>query len=210
MARPSFPVRIETGRLRFERVSHDDVDVDELVALFTRDGWRDETMEHMPWFRFEDEDDVESFVDHAEQQWREGERARYLLRSADEGGAIVGTASFDPDWDRRCGGSDIVLAKQYWGQGYGTERGSVFVELSFGHYDFDAYVTSCAVDNAPSRRMIEKLVAKYGGKHEGVLRQFGSPHPDGTVTDQHRFSITREEYARATGECATLEFEIQW
>lgn len=210
MPQPSFPVRIETDRLCFERMSHENFDVEALVAFFTRDEWQDATKEYMPWFRFEDEEDVVEFVDHAEQQWADGDRARYLLRSKEEADAIVGTASFDPDWDRRCGGSDVVLAKPYWGRGYGTERGSVFVELTFEQYDLDAYATSCAVDNEPSRRMIETLVAKYNGHEEGVLRQFGALHPDGTVTDQHRFSITREEYEAATHDRDTLDFELQW
>lgn len=210
MAQPSFPVSIETDRLAFDRLSHENIDADALVAFFTREEWLGETTEHMPWFRFEGTDDVEKFVDHAEQQWADGERARYLLRSTEEEGAIVGTAGFDPDWERRCGGSDVVIARQYWGRGYGRERGSVFVELAFEHYDLDAYATSCAVDNEPSRRMIETLVAKYGGREEGVLRQFGAPHPDGTVTDQRRFTITREEYDAATQDRDTLAFELQW
>jgi len=190
-------------------MSHDAIDLDDLAALFTSEEWHGETTAHMPWFRLADREAVRDFVEHAERQWQSGERARYLVRE-NEDDTPVGTASFDPDWDRRCGGSDVVLVKRYWGQGYGTERASAFVELTFEHYDLAAYVTSCAVDNEESRRMIERIVERYGGRFEGVLRQFGAPHPDGTVTDQRRYSITREEYEAATSDVDTPTVAVKW
>ena len=79
----------------------------------------------------------------------------------------------------------------------------------FERYDLDAYYTTCAADNRPSRRMIEKYVSKYGGQHEGLLRQHSS-RPDGTVTDQHRFTILREEYEAATDGEETMAFDLEW
>lgn len=205
-----FPERIETDRLLFQRLCHDAVDPFEFYEFVSRDAWRGAATEHMPWFRLRRLDQVRAFVDAAEQQWADGESARYLLRSREDDDAIAGTAAYGPEWEKRYGGSDVVLAEPYWGRGYGPERASVFVELTFERYDLDAYVTSCAADNDRSRRMIEKVVDRYGGRHEGLLRQFGAAHPDGTVTDQHRFSISREEYEEATDGVDVLEFEMEW
>ena len=36
----------------------------------------------------------------------------------------------------------------------------------------------------------------------------GSPRPNGEVTDQHRFTILRNEYEEATQGTNTLDFEI--
>lgn len=86
----------------------------------------------------------------------------------------------------------------------------MFIELTFERYDLEAYCTSCAADNEQSRRMIEKCIDRYGGRHEGLVRQHGSAHPNGDVTDQHRFSITREEYESETEDRETIAFEMDW
>jgi ribosomal-protein-alanine N-acetyltransferase len=204
-----FPHRIETDRLVFERLSHDTVDPFDLFVFFGGDEWQAAAADHMPWFRFRRLDQVLSFVDDAEQRWADREGARYLLRLPEEGGALAGTARFGPEWgERRCG-SDIVLAKEYWGRGYGAERASVFVELAFERYDLDAWYTTCVAGNEQSYRMIQKYVERYGGRHEGLLRQYSS-RPGGAVTDQHRFSITREEYETATADRETLAFDVAW
>jgi RimJ/RimL family protein N-acetyltransferase len=157
MSRGQFPVRIETERLGFERLHSAAVDVDRLQSFFSRDAWQERATEHMPWFRFEGRDDIVGFVEHAERQWEAGESARYLLRSLTDD-ALLGTAAFTPDWEKRLAGSDVVLAPEHWGRGLGGERASAFVELSFVHYDVGAYATTCAVDNERSRRMIETVV----------------------------------------------------
>lgn len=209
MSHGLFPRRIETDRLAFERVCHDAVDPFELHDFFTRDDWQGAATEHMPWFRFERLDQVVEFVDAAESQWAEADTARYLLRSTEEGGDLVGVTAYGPEWEERRAGSGVVLAGEYWGRGYGTERASAFVELTFETYDLDAWYSTCAAGNDPSRRMIESYVERYGGRHEGLLRQH-STRPDGAVTDQHRFTILREEYEAATDDRDTLAFDCEW
>lgn len=209
MAHSLFPVHIETDRLVFERVSHENIDPFELYEFVTRDDWQGDATETMPWFRFQRLDQVTDFIDKAEQQWTDCSVARYLLRSKDEDDDLIGTTAYGPEWDTRRAGSDIVLAEQYWGREYGLERASVFIELTFERYDLDAFYTTCAASNDPSRRMIEKYVKKYGGRHEGLLRQH-STRPNGSVTDQHRFTIVRSEYEDATNGIETLSFDANW
>lgn len=203
-----FPDRIETDRLVLERFDHDHVDPFEFYAFVSRDEWRADATEHMPWYRFRRLDEVIDFIDMSEQQWTDGETARYLLR-AQANDAIIGTTTYGPEWDRRRAGSDIVLSREYWGNEYGLERASVFIEMTFETYDLDAYYTTCAAENDPSRRMIEKYTTKYGGRHEGLLRQH-SPRPGGEVTDQHRFTILRSEYEDATTDLETIRFDVEW
>lgn len=216
-----FPTRIETDRLVFERLTHETVDPFEFYEFVSSEDWRGDATETMPWFRFETLDDVAGFIDHAEDQWTDRESARYLLRTkAGAGeqtdgtsappGELVGTTAFIPEWEKRYAGSDVVLSKQYWGRGYGPERGAVLIELTFDQYDLDAYCTSCAAANDSSRRMIEKLIDRYGGQYEGLLRQFGSPRPNGEVTDQHRYSITHSEYEAATTETDSRIIDLDW
>ncbi|MFB6268071.1 MAG: GNAT family N-acetyltransferase [Halodesulfurarchaeum sp.] len=209
-----FPERIETERLRFDRLSHETIDPFELYAFVSREDWRGEALDAMPWFRFQTVEEVAGFIDHAESEWAERSSARYLLRERESDvereGEIVGTTAFIPDWETRMATADVVLAEEFWGREYGLERASVFVELTFGTYDLEAYCTSCATDNEPSRRMLEKLVEAYGGRYEGRLRQFGAPRPSGEVTDQYRFSIVKEEYERAVRAGAGVDFHVEW
>lgn len=203
-----FPKRIETDRLVFERFDHDNVDPFEFYEFVTRDEWRDQATEHMPWFRFRRLDEVAEFVDHAEREWEDGDTARYLLRLR-ETDDVVGITAYGPEWETRRAGSGIVLSPEYWGNEYGLERASVFVEMTFETYDLDAYYTTCADENEPSRRMIQKYTEMYGGRHEGLLRQHSS-RPSGEVTDQHRFTILRSEYEDATTDVETMQFDAEW
>lgn len=204
-----FPRRIETERLVFEPITDETVDPFELHDFVSRDDWQAAAADHMPWFAFDRLDQVAGFIDDATEQWADLETARYLLRSIEADGALVGLTGYGPDWKTRRAGSGIVLARDYWGREYGVERAAAFIELTFERYDLDAFYTTCAAGNEPSRRMIEKYVDRYGGRHEGLLRQH-SPRPNGDVTDQHRFSITREEYRAATADRETLAFEVEW
>lgn len=204
-----YPERIETDRLEFERIAPQTTDVFEVYEFVSRPDWQGDPTEHMPWFRFSRLDQVASFIEDAADQWRNREKARYLLRTPEEDGAIVGLTAFGPEWETKRAGSGIVLAKSVWGREYGLERASAFIELTFAVYDLEAFYTTCAAGNDPSRRMIEKYIERYGGTHEGLLRQH-SPRPDGSVTDQHRFSITRDEYEAATTDRSTLDFEWSW
>lgn len=209
MSHDLFPSRIETDRLVFEPLSYETVGLFEFYEFVQREDWRGAATEHMPWFRLDRLDQVAAFVENAAENWASLEGARYVLRSTDEEGALVGTTAYNPEWDSRRAWSDVVLAREYWGREYGLERAAAFVELTFEVYDLDAYYTTCAADNEPSRRMIEKYVERYGGRHEGLLRQH-SPRPDGSVTDQHRFSIVRGEYEDATTDVETLDFDVEW
>jgi len=209
MAYSLFPKQIETDRLRFERIAPGETDPFALYEFVSRDDWRGAATDHMPWFRFDRVDQIAAFIERAAEQWRDRETARYLLRSVEEDGDTVGVTAFGPEWEKRRARTGIVLAAEYWGREYGLERASAFVELAFERYDLDAVYSTCAADNEPSRRMIEKYVDRYGGRHEGLLRQH-SRRPSGEVTDQHRFSILREEYETATADRETLAFDVTW
>lgn len=204
-----FPERIETHRLIFERISHENVNPFEFYEFVCRDDWQAAASEHMPWYLFERVDQVTKFIDQAEQEWADRDSARYLLQAKDEEADLIGLTDHSFEWDAKRAKSGIVLAKQYWGREYALERASALIELTFEQYDLEAYYTTCAADNDNSRRLIEKYIEKYGGCYEGLLRQY-SPRPNGNVTDQHRFSIVNREYENATSEMNTLDFKIEW
>jgi RimJ/RimL family protein N-acetyltransferase len=157
MAHDLFSRRIETDRLVIERASRETLDPFEFYEFVTRDDWRGDATEHIPWFRFDRLDQVADFLDHCDDQWADRERAQYVLRSKEEeeeeneeekekekeDGEIVGLTAYVPEWETRRAWSGIALAKHYWGREYGLERVSAFVELTFERYDLDAYYTTC-------------------------------------------------------------------
>lgn len=83
------------------------------------------------WFQFERLDEVIEFVDHAKQQWTDGLGVCYLRRGDGDAGATVGTTDFSPEWQARRVGSDIGLAKDWWGREYAAGEASVMVKLPF-------------------------------------------------------------------------------
>lgn len=199
MSKSLFPERIETDRLLLERITHKNTDYEEVYDLTTTESWQTTVTEHMPWFGFDRLDQICGYVDHCEQQWADREKASYSIRpraGEDRAGQLVGFASYGPDWEERRAGSGIVLAEPVWGRGYGGERAAAMVDMTFGRHRLDAYYTEIAVGNDRSRRMVEKYVERFGGRHEGMLRQYRS-RTNGEVPDYHRYSITRDEYENA-------------
>ena len=195
-----YPERIETERLLLERLSHDYVDLDELYDLVTTDSWRTEVTEHMPWFRFPDREHVSKYVDHCEEQWENREKASYAIRlqeSEPEAGELAGLTGYNTDWEAGVAGTGIVFAEPFWGRGYGGERVAAILELAFERHEFAAYATEIAAVNERSRRMAEKYVERFGGRHEGLLRHY-SQRQGGEALDYHRYSILKEEYEAAT------------
>lgn len=193
-----FPTRFETERLTFERASPDHTDPFEVYDLATTDRW-DRVTEWMPWYEFDRLDRAREYLELQAEQWEQGEKASYTIRpQTDEprAGDLVGFTALGPEWDERRAGSGIVLDPDVWGNGYAHERALEMVRLTFERLDLDAYYTTCAAGNDRSRRMIERYVDRFGGRHEGLLRQH-STRPNGEVTDQHRFTITRSEYEAA-------------
>ncbi|WP_435181520.1 GNAT family N-acetyltransferase [Halorussus sp. AFM4] len=115
-----------------------------------------------------------------------------------EASGLAGTTSLDFDWERRSAELGIWLRKAFWGRGYSGERAAALLELAFDRLDLELVGASHRVGNDRSRRAIEKYVDRFGGQHDGVLRNF-APTDDG-VADLHRYTVTRAQYREATAD----------
>jgi [ribosomal protein S5]-alanine N-acetyltransferase len=58
------------------------------------------------------------------------------------------------------------ISSEYWGQGYATEMSSRLVEFGFDALNLHRISADVAVENAPCRRVLEKI----GFVHEGTAR----------------------------------------
>lgn len=194
-----FPERVETDRLRLERISHDSVDVFDLHELYADGDDAEELFEYWDSSPHVTVKETYDYVDEAERLWDDVEGAKYVIRpkdGEDGAGVIAGTTGLYPDWEKRSANLGILLDKRFWGRGYSGERADAILSVAFDRLDLELVVAAHIDGNEKSRRAIEKYVERHGGRYEGLLRNW-LPVAD-TVADLHRFTISREEYVEAT------------
>ena len=214
MRRPSplpmkglFPSRLETRRLLFEQISHENVGLFELYRVRGREATRDKIGEYLPWEPHQTPKETADLIDLAESEWNNGKAARYILRTktdSPDGGEIVGYTKLEVDWPTLTGSLGIWLRKPYWGCGLSGERVDAVLALAFERLSLEVIEAVHQDGNEKSRRAIEKYVDRYGGQYEGLLRNWQKTS-DGIV-DVHRYTITAEQYADSPHENAYKDF----
>ncbi len=193
-----FPHALESDRLDFEGLSRETVDVLALYDVFGRGPDVEAVFEYVDSDPHRTPKETYEFVRRAETQWDDGEGAKYVIRpkAGEEGtGEIAGVTGIYPDWERRLATLGIVLDKRFWGRGYSGERADLFVRLAFERFDLDLVAVTYIDENERSKRAIERYVERFGGRYEGLLRNWLAV--DGEVFDCHRYSIHRDEYEHA-------------
>ncbi|AGB14931.1 acetyltransferase, ribosomal protein N-acetylase [Halovivax ruber XH-70] len=194
-----FPERIETERLRLDRISHDTVDVFALHEFYSDGADVDEMFEYWDSSPHETVKETHDYVDEAERSWDEGDGAKYVIRPTDGedgAGVIAGTTGLYPHWDKRLANLGIILGTRFWGRGYAGERADAILAVAFDRLDLELVVAAHIDGNEKSRKAIETYVDRYDGRYEGRLRNW-LPLAD-TVADVHRYTISRDEYVAAT------------
>jgi len=194
-----FPERIETDRLVLDALSTDTVDPLTLYEHASGES-ADEITTHLPWEPHDHPGESLEAIREAEQAREAGENAQYVIRpneGEDGAGEFAGTAGIYPKWDRRTATFGVWLRPAFWGRGYSGERAAAMVELAFDRLDLEVVAVAHMDGNEKSRRAVEKYVDRFGGRHEGLLRNFQA-NDDGSIVDMHRYTITREQYETAT------------
>ena len=85
--------------------------------------------------------------------------------------------------------------EDYHGRGYAGERADALVSLAFDRLDLEMVAAGHTDANDPSKKAISKYVDRYGGRYEGVLRNWVVL--DDEPRDLHRYTISADEYADA-------------
>lgn len=196
-----FPERLETARLRLERIEHDSVDLAALHDLYSAGEGADELFRYWDSSPHETLKATYDYVNEAERLWEEGEGAKYVVRPREGepgAGEIAGTTGLYPHWEKRSANLGILLAKRFWGRGYAGERADAILGVAFETLGLELVVAAHVEGNDRSKRAIEKYVDRYGGQYEGRLRNWLPL--DGEVAAVHRYTISREEYSAAIGD----------
>lgn len=190
-----FPERIETERLVLERLCRENLPLDELYELFSGEG-AERVFEHLAQSPYRTPKEPEDSLQRAEKKWEQGERAEYAVRERDDD-RLVGTTALFTDWERRTGRLGLILHPSAWGRGYSAERAEALTELAFERLDLQLVAVTHGSENEKSRSATEKYMNRFGGGFDCHLRNW-YPMDDGT-SDERRYTITREQYADATG-----------
>ncbi|WP_248516149.1 GNAT family N-acetyltransferase [Salinarchaeum laminariae] len=204
-----FPERIETERLVFEPMY--EVDVNVLYEVCAADEGIEVVTEYMPWDPHDTPKETAEFLKRQADQWEDGDSAGYVVRPADGedgGGEIAGSTALHVDWDKRLGTIGLWLRKGFWGRGYSGERAGALLAVAFDHLDLEVVAVTHMIGNEKSRRAIEAYVDRFGGRHEGLLRNFEPADLEtGGAVDAHRYTISAEEFAANRGEPPAVTFD---
>lgn len=190
-----FPERIETDRLRLERLCHETVDVFELYECFAAGDDLEDVFEYVPQNPYRTVQEACEQIDEAEEKWTDNEGAEYVIRPTegeDGAGELAGITGLFCEWDRRTGRLGLILRKPFWGRGYAGERAAALMDVAFTRLDLELVTAGHNEGNQKSKRAIEKYIDAHGGQYDGVLRNWVPMDDD--VDDLHRYTVTREQY----------------
>ena len=197
-----FPDRIETERLVLESLTTENVDVVEYYRHCSHHNPDiEEITEYLSWDPHETPKETLEFVESSEEARAEGEVAAYVIRPKEGepgAGELAGVTGLKAEWERRTAVFGAWLRKPFWGRGYSGERAGALMAVTFDRLDLEVVAVNHQVSNEKSKRAIEKYIERFGGQHEGRLRN-GGFDADGPV-DVHRYTVTREQWERNRGD----------
>ena len=104
-------------------------------------------------------------------------------------GRVIGSAGLHlthVDTVRELG---YVLHPDFWEKGIMTEAAKAVIDFGFSELQLDAIRVFHKVNNARSRRVVQKC----GFRYDGTIR-CSSKGPDGTLIDRCTYTITRKEW----------------
>lgn len=112
-------------------------------------------------------------------------------------GHVIGSIGLHMDPKRDVDNARMLgyaLGENHWGQGYATEAANAVLRFAFEELGCPVLSAYHFPKNSKSKHVIKKL----GFQPEGTLRM-ASTLPDGAVTDDVCYSMTRAEYLARTG-----------
>lgn len=196
-----FPDVIETERLRLQRFDRETIDTHELYEYASKTDTIEEETRYVSWDPHATPKETWDFQKRMEEEWENADGAAYSVfprGSEERAGEFAGNTGLNVDWEKRKATLGIWLRKPFWGRGYSGERAGALLQLAFDRLDLEIVDVGHVPDNARSKRAIEKYVDRYGGRYDGLLRNW---HLEGDEpVDLHHYSISRTEWRDAVGD----------
>lgn len=174
-----------------DRLSHENVDGHYLYEhIFSQSG-AEEVFSEYPLDPITTLEGAYEFIDWAEESWENRTVALYTIRCD---GEFAGYAGLHCMWELQRAGIPIWLERSFWGFGVLMPPMLAQVKLAFEHLDLDLIVGTCPEGNKRMKEVMDFIVDGYVGKYVGLLRNENLVN--GKPINVHRFSWTREEYAK--------------
>lgn len=184
-----YPNYIESDRLQYIPLHQSKVSVKNLYDKFNNVS--SETTQYVTFIKpYKKIIEAKNYMDKCKQNFEDGKKATYAIIQKDTGD-FIGLTSLKINWDRNIMVSGIYLFKEYWDNGYSTERGESLMHIAFEAYDIDFWVSRCSVDNKGSIKSIKKYIIDNGGEKWGKIpnRKFTND-----LKDVYVYAISREQY----------------
>jgi RimJ/RimL family protein N-acetyltransferase len=197
-----FPRELRTDRLRLRAATPETVDPLDLYA-HCRAGAPDidDLTRYLTWEPHEHPQESLGFLRSCAEAFEAGEAANYAIEPREgepRAGEFAGMAALRMDWDLDRASIGTWLRPPFHGRGYSGERARALARVAFDRLDAGTLVVTANVENEPSLRAVREYVDAMGGREEGEIRAF-MRYEGGEVVDVVRFSVTRAEWAAATG-----------
>lgn len=149
---------------------------------------------------YADETDAARWIAGREEARRAGTWLEFVVEHAEHG--VVGvTGLTEPSRRDRRAVTGSWLGRAFWGTGANAEAKALLARIAFDGCGMQRLGSYAGVENARSRRALERL----GWRHEGTLRAFHR-HGD-RVHDVDVFGLLREEWA--AGPMAGVAVELE-
>lgn len=185
-----FPTRFESERLYYILFHKADITVKE---VFERNkNLNQETTQYVSFSPYETMKEAKDFVESNKEEYNNGDAASYAIfkKETDE---WIGTTGLEIDWERKKAESGVFLYPEFWGNGYGTERGHTILELAFTEYNIDIWYSRTHIENTASQNSIEKYVVEPGGEKCGYIPNYKLGEE---IVDIYLYAIRRDEYEK--------------
>ena len=174
------PEIIRTPRLTLRRPEIPDAEA--IFKTYAQD--RDVT-QFLPWRPHRNIEETRACVQSRVDAWQEGTDFTWAIILSDGrliGGISIRVREFTAD-------VGYVIARQYWGKGYGTEALRALIEWVMQQPGLFRVWAVCDVENIASARVMEKV----GMKREGILRRWVMhPQVSDTPRDCLCYSLVKD------------------
>lgn len=186
-----FPKSIETERIDFKKMRYGLIEIDEFYRKYSN--VTENETQYVTFEPYNNRMEVKEYIDYSIKSFEDGESAVYCMfkKNSDN---FIGTASFDPSWDKSIAESGVFIFEEYWGNEYSSERGEAMLELAFKEFDFDYWISKCHPKNQGSIRAIEKYVVKNGGSKVGILPNWLEGMKPLDYDDILYFKLSKNDY----------------
>jgi RimJ/RimL family protein N-acetyltransferase len=174
------PEQFETARLHLRAPKLDDAD--SIFNLYAQDK---RVTRFLTWKPHESIEETKEFLEGCARAWADCSAFPWVLVEK-ELNQLIGMIEVKFDDHRAQLG--YVLARPFWGAGYGTEAAGLVVDWAIAQPTIFRVWAVCDVENLPSARVLEKT----GMRREGTLKRWlYHPNFDKKPRDCYVYSIVK-------------------